>query len=94
MLDIDLVDCCILVSLNPNLTTIAADSDDHESSGKGRRRRKSKHTKNNDGLKLLSSIVGTVELKTPQYFILSIAGTRLAYGLVDSVSENRISVGE
>lgn len=92
MLDIDLVNCCLEVSLNPKLTS--GDSAGSDSSG-GRvlrsSSRKKKEVKSTEPMQPSGSLMVTVEFKSPHYFILSyssLSGTGLAYGVMDSVSNN------
>ena len=84
ILDIDLVDCCLVVSLNPKLTNPG------ESSGRVlRSSSKKKEAKTSVPVGPSGSLKATVEYKTPYYFLLSyttVTGTGLAYGVMDTVS--------
>lgn len=88
ILDIDLVDCCLMVSLNPKLTS---NCELGESSGRVLRSssKKKKEAKPSVPAGPSGSLKATVEHKTPYYFMLSyttVTGTGLAYGVMDTVS--------
>ena len=86
VLDIDLVECCLVLSLNPQLTTTLSSS---SSSKKQSRKRAAAAGGIGSELQPGSTLLATVEHKTPHYFVLScstIAGARLAYGVMDTVS--------
>ena len=87
VLDIDLVECCLVLSLNPQLTTTLSSSS--SSSKKQSRKRAAAAGCIGSEVQPGSTLLATVEHKTPHYFILScstIAGARLAYGVMDTVS--------
>ena len=81
ILDVDLVECCLVLSLNTQLTS------SHTSSSK--RQAKKKAAASAGELQPGSTLLATVEHKTPYYFVLScntISGAKLAYGVMDTVS--------
>ena len=85
VLDVDLVEYCLVLSLNPHLATSLSP---FPSSSK-RKARKRAAAIGGGELQPGSTFLATVEHKTPHYFVLScstIAGARLAYGVMDSVS--------
>lgn len=95
ILDIDLTECCLILGTNPNVLSLpgptAAVSVDAKEK---RRKRKSKSAAvlEEAGLSPGASVVGLVEHKTSYFLVLSCStlnGCRLAYGLVNSVSQNR-----
>lgn len=83
MLDVDLADSHVVVSLNPKL----AEADGSEESGhEKKKRRKSKKIKQ-DLFQLSSSLTATVELVTPHYLLCAcstLTGARLACGVIDT----------
>lgn len=81
ILDVDLVECCLVLSLNPQLTSTPSTSNKQG-------RRAAAKVKVGD-LQPGSTLLATVEHKTAYYFVLScntMAGSRLAYGIMDTVS--------
>lgn len=100
ILDLDLVECCLVLTRNPNIksppTPSANAATPSPSSPAPRRservRRKMKTATaivEEVGLSPGSSVVGMVEHKTPYYVVLScstLTGYRLVYGLMDTVS--------
>ena len=85
ILDVDLVQCCLWLSLNPQLATSPSASSSSSSKRQSRKRAAAIGSELQPG----STLLATVEYKTPHYFVLScstIAGARLAYGVMDSVS--------
>ena len=92
ILDVDLVECCLVLSLNPQLAASPSPSSSSSSSSSSKKQsRKRAAAASGIGSELQpgSTLLATVEHKTPHYFILScstIAGARLAYGVMDTVS--------
>lgn len=94
ILDIDLVECCLVLSTNPNvlLPPPPLGQTASPASVEKRRKRKSKSAAvlEEAGLNPGASVVGLVEHKTPYFLVLSCStlnGCRLAYGLINSVSQ-------
>ena len=87
ILDVDLVECCLVLSLNSQLATLSSPSS--SSSSKKQSRKRGAAASAVGELQAGSTLLATVEHKTPHYFVLScstIAGARLAYGAIDTVS--------
>ena len=89
ILDVDLVECCLVLSLNSDLMTTSLSSS--SSSLKGKAKKKATAAVFGGGeLPPGSTLLAVVEHKTPHYFIVScstIAGSKLAYGVMDTVSQ-------
>lgn len=86
VLDVDLVDCCLVVSLNPKLG-----SNDTLGDSSGRVLRSSSKKKKESSVQVepSGSLIATIEHKTPYFFVLSyltVSGSGLAYGIMDTVS--------
>lgn len=80
-----------MLSLNSQLATLSSPSSSSSSSKKQSRKRGAAASAVGAGsdLQAGSTLLATVEHKTPHYFVLScstIAGARLAYGAIDTVS--------
>lgn len=90
ILDIDLIETCLILSRNPNVlsqptSTAATDAKERKS----KRKSKSAAILEEAGLSPGASVVGLVEHKTPYFLVLScstLTGCKLAYGLINSVS--------
>ena len=81
VVDLDLVECCLVISLNPELTTTPTSS-------KRRGRKSAAKVVSSADLQPGSTLLATVEHKTDYYFALScntISGAKLAYGVMDTV---------
>lgn len=89
ILDIDLVECCLVLTRNPNLLTQSSSAAGISTRTRSRRS-KSSLSVEGVGFSSGSSVVGLVELKTPNFLVLScstLSGCKLAYGLINSVSQ-------
>ena len=94
ILDIDLVECRLVLSRNPNVLLPPPCSPVPSypvtrSRTAERKKRKSALVVEEVGLSPGSSVVGLVEHKTPYYLVLScstLSGCKLAYGLMNTVS--------
>ncbi len=99
ILDVDLVECRLVLSRNPNVLPHSSSAVPATSSPSSpapskmdRKKRKAKSSAaivEEVGLSPGSSVVGLVEHKTPYYLVLScstLTGYRLVYGLMDTVS--------
>ena len=93
ILDIDLVECCLILSRNsilaPAPSTPSSLPSPLKPSKKGRGKKPKMPVVAEVGLSPGSSLVGVVEHKCAYYLLLScptLAGHKLAYGLMDTVS--------
>lgn len=94
-MDVDLVECCLVLSRDSELSSrpqVSADTSG-KAGVKQKRGRRSRSgvavAVEGVGLSPGSPVVGVVEHKTPYYLLLScptLTGHRLAYGLMDTVS--------
>lgn len=94
ILDIDLVECRLVLSRNPNVlpqpcSPVRPSYPVTRSRTAERKKRKSALVIEEVGLSPGSSVVGLVEHKTPYFLVLScstLSGCKLAYGLMNTVS--------
>lgn len=87
MVDIDLVECCLVLSLNPLLTAMPTSS---SLKRRGKRSAAAAAKVNSSDLQVGSTLLATVEHKTDYYFVVScntLSGARLAYGVIDTVRQ-------
>ena len=85
VLDVDLLECCLVLSLNPQLVATSTVTPTPKKKGRKAAGAKVKLADLQPG----STLLARVEHKTQHYFILcctTISGSCLAYGVVDTVS--------
>ena len=94
ILDIDLTECFLVLSLNSKLVSQPASSSPATPAKGPKERGKKLKSIAELGLSLGSSVVGVVEHKTPYYLVMScttLIGSMIVYGLMDTVSFYRYS---
>ena len=102
ILDVDLVECCLVLTRNPNVQSHPSSSSTDSTPAsktprKGRRSKPHSVVVEEVGVSPGSSVVGLVEHKTPYYLVLScstLAGCRLVYGLMDTVGHKVVCESE
>lgn len=93
ILDIDLIECCVILSRNTVLSSSSATVATVATPRRSGRNKLKVPVIAEVGLSSGSPLVGVVEHKTPYYLVLScatLAGHKLAYGLMDTVSQRTI----